>query len=315
MKKYIIALACMFSAMTGFAQDALTIKDAVIAPGETGQLEVILTNPETDYIACQFDFALPEGLDFLRNASTGAVSKKAVVLTDRTSEEEEEIEFTFSLTEQEGNNHFRFSMYHNPNHIFMGESGTAIVKFGVKASENFAGGQGEVFDIVITNADRVGFKPADATFNISVPAVPSPYYLVGTMNNWTPGIADYMLVRNTATEVEEYMITVNLTPGTQLKVATEDGQNWYPDGTGNAYGEVGGTEITAEGSYIVYFRPNGDGNDDWFYGFLYLQDNGTTGINTLTIDENAVIYNMKGQRVMNAQKGLYIVNGKKVVIK
>ena len=31
--------------------------------------------------------------------------------------------------------------------------------------------------------------------------------------------------------------------------------------------------------------------------------------------ENAVIYNLNGQRVDKAQKGLYIVNGKKVVIK
>jgi hypothetical protein len=29
--------------------------------------------------------------------------------------------------------------------------------------------------------------------------------------------------------------------------------------------------------------------------------------------ENKTIYNLKGQQVMNAQKGLYIINGKKVV--
>ena len=31
--------------------------------------------------------------------------------------------------------------------------------------------------------------------------------------------------------------------------------------------------------------------------------------------ENAAIYNLNGQRVNNAQKGIYIVNGKKIVIK
>ncbi len=41
-----------------------------------------------------------------------------------------------------------------------------------------------------------------------------------------------------------------------------------------------------------------------------------TGIDALRQDEkNAVIYNIAGQRVQKAQKGLYIVNGKKVVIK
>ncbi len=42
----------------------------------------------------------------------------------------------------------------------------------------------------------------------------------------------------------------------------------------------------------------------------------STGITSLFQDEkNAVIYNIAGQRVQKAQKGLYIVNGKKVVIK
>jgi len=42
-----------------------------------------------------------------------------------------------------------------------------------------------------------------------------------------------------------------------------------------------------------------------------------TGINSIAVDKmkNATIYNMKGQRVDKAQKGLYIINGKKVVIK
>lgn len=40
----------------------------------------------------------------------------------------------------------------------------------------------------------------------------------------------------------------------------------------------------------------------------------TTGINVVTTaDQNAVIYNVKGQRVMNAQKGLFIINGMKVI--
>ena len=42
-----------------------------------------------------------------------------------------------------------------------------------------------------------------------------------------------------------------------------------------------------------------------------------TGINSIAADKmkNATIYNMKGQRVDKAQKGLYIINGRKVVIK
>ena len=51
--------------------------------------------------------------------------------------------------------------------------------------------------------------------------------------------------------------------------------------------------------------------------FIAIDDNTTTGVNSidngqLTIDN---VYNLNGQRVNNAKKGLYIVNGKKVVIK
>ena len=44
--------------------------------------------------------------------------------------------------------------------------------------------------------------------------------------------------------------------------------------------------------------------------------NGTTGIDQLeTAQDNNVIFNLNGQKVQNAQKGLYIKNGKKVVLK
>ena len=46
-------------------------------------------------------------------------------------------------------------------------------------------------------------------------------------------------------------------------------------------------------------------------------DDGTTGINVLTTAENqsSSIYNLQGQRVTTMNKGLYIINGKKVMIK
>ena len=53
-------------------------------------------------------------------------------------------------------------------------------------------------------------------------------------------------------------------------------------------------------------------------GFINVTlDSGTTtGISTMAIDtKNTVIYNLSGQKVTKTQKGLYIVNGKKVVVK
>ena len=100
------------------------------------------------------------------------------------------------------------------------------------------------------------------------------YYLVGNMTDWKPN-AEYKLTANTAAEgVEEYMITVDLAADAQFKIAksngtTIDDANWYPSGMGNNYGENG--ELQGAGKYTVYFRPNADGGDDWFYHVIFAQ--------------------------------------------
>ena len=71
--------------------------------------------------------------------------------------------------------------------------------------------------------------------------------------------------------------------------------------------KVNGTIKLSAGKYNVYVTKDMK---------MTIKDALTDGINTLTTTaDNTVIYNLKGQRVMNAQKGLYIQNGKKVVLK
>ena len=165
MKKYILAIACLLSAVTGFAQDALTIENASIKAGETGELNVILTNTEKSYINCQFDFTLPAGLDVQRT-KTGKVSSKTCTLTERTNDEEEEITFNFTLAEP-STGLFRVTMYNNDNLPFMGESGGAIMTLTVTASSEFAGGEGEISAIVVTDTDRNSIKMSGAKFTVS----------------------------------------------------------------------------------------------------------------------------------------------------
>ena len=147
-------------------------------------------------------------------------------------------------------------------------------------------------------------------------AQPEPqYYLAGNMNDWTPA-DEYKLVLNTEATGEEYMINVELDADAQFKVVKVEGetQTWYPDGRGNAYGENG--ELTAAGSYTVYFRPNADGGDDWFHHVIYVASNITDGIEAVNVAaQQGQVYNMAGQRIANAKKGLYIVDGKKLIVK
>ena len=69
------------------------------------------------------------------------------------------------------------------------------------------------------------------------------------------------------------------------------------------------------GAHTAYLPAQAGGNGA--REFIAIDDNTTTGVNSMdngqwTIDN---VYNLNGQRVNNAKKGLYIVNGKKVVIK
>ena len=96
------------------------------------------------------------------------------------------------------------------------------------------------------------------------------YYVVGDMTNWTVN-ADYEMTPNNVRvdTDEEYKFDITLTTGNQFKVVKVEGetQTWYPDGMGNNYGEHG--EIERDGDYTIYFRPNGDGDEDWFYGYIF----------------------------------------------
>ncbi len=102
------------------------------------------------------------------------------------------------------------------------------------------------------------------------------YYVVGNMNGWakTDG---YAMSRNTycTSNVEYKLGRQDLTTTSMFKVALWNGKelnSYYPDGMGNSYGENG--EITADGTYNIFFRPNADGGDDWYYNYIWV---GTVG--------------------------------------
>ena len=119
--------------------------------------------------------------------------------------------------------------------------------------------------------DEPGTEPTTEEPGTEPPAGEEGYYLVGNMTGWKID-ASYKFTKNDGAEVEEYTLEdVDLTTTSEFKVVySKDGTaltKWYPDLVDN-YGANG--EITADGTYDVYFRPNGDGGDDWFYNVIYV---------------------------------------------
>ena len=113
------------------------------------------------------------------------------------------------------------------------------------------------------------------------------YYLVGTMNGWSADNA-YKLTCLDESEGDEYILrNVQLTTDDSFKILySSDGSSygmWYPEGMGNSFGENG--EIVEDGTYDVYFRPNYDGGEDWFYNCIYVvaSEEPTVQPNTITV--------------------------------
>ena len=107
--------------------------------------------------------------------------------------------------------------------------------------------------------------------DVTITLQPVAYYLVGTMTDpaWTPN-TNYSLSANPATPGEYMIQNVPLNKGAGIKVvsSTDDVnvQTWYPDGLENEY-------VTTEelSLYDIYFRPDGQGGNDWHYGYFYVQ--------------------------------------------
>ena len=99
-----------------------------------------------------------------------------------------------------------------------------------------------------------------------VPPTPTMnYYVAGSMTNWGPMPA-YKLAANPANE-GEYMGEFTFAANDEFKVGYSDGTtiestNYFPTGMDNNY------VITEAGDYTVYFRPDGQGGEDWHYGCI-----------------------------------------------
>ena len=135
---------------------------------------------------------------------------------------------------------------------------TLIQKFVVDRIDKFP-----VEDIVPTQPVTAEPTVEPTTAEPTVEPTTEPegeYYIIGTMNGWSVN-DDYKLTANEAAE-GEYMFTgLKLKVTDQFKVGySVEGKEpkiWYPNGYNNNYGQHG--EITADGTYDVYFRPDGTG--------------------------------------------------------
>ena len=121
------------------------------------------------------------------------------------------------------------------------------------------------------------------------PVVADGFYLVGTFNEWKPS-AEYAFAPNPELAPgEEYMLTVDLQAGDELKGLVVLMGEWYyyPDGD-----NIVVTEEYA-GNCTIYFRPLG--NPEWPMKYIYIQRNHGQGIEETLSEGKAVKVLREGQ--------------------
>ena len=142
------------------------------------------------------------------------------------------------------------------------------------------------FNLTKDNAVDYYFK--NIKFYVDVNDVTLPdynFYLSGSMNSWTP-TEDYQLVANPEAD-GEYMITMDFEAGDKFKIVKGANEVWYP--------EAEDYTINEAGNYTVYFRPSGNGGDDWFYHVIYLTRNYTATLTTNLGWEHVYAYTWTGE--------------------
>ena len=121
------------------------------------------------------------------------------------------------------------------------------------------------FDLEFFPAGEMGEDYYGGFFKLTKqPEPPAPeYYLVGTMNEWTPDEA-FKLIADEETEGRFILENIELTAGTKVKVYDAANDVWYPDGMGNDF------EVPEDGIYDLEFFPAGEMGEDYHGGFFKL---------------------------------------------
>lgn len=150
-------------------------------------------------------------------------------------------------------------------------------------------------DIVFTVYNAKGGTPEPA----------ANYYVIGSMTGWEVS-EDYILTPNNEAEGQEFMGEFTFAANDAFKVVKNSKEVWYPDGVGNDF------VISEAGDYTVYFRPNGDGGEDWHYGYIYAAKKEATAISNTAADAEAVKVLNNGMLLIRKGDKTYNIMGQAV---
>ena len=334
-----ISLGALFALVSTsvFAADytaSLSVKDITATPGGTGTIDIVLANTDPEVTIVQFNLTVPEGVT--PKIKNGEIEKFR------------NIDSGSGKLQDDGSYKYLFDTADEETFVDVNETGDVILSIPVTFADDFAGGEGKLTNIVIAGAKNYKDPSLVVAFDFIVGAAETvsitldheyiTYCSDKTLDfSAVEGLTASYVSSVTSTEAEltgvdavasGQGIILQGEAGTTYEVpVVEEGE----DLAGNILiGVLEATEIDA-GNYILMegeFIPCTDGTLP--AGKAYLPKDAvtsgakvislvfgeSTGINEVQKSEfDGAIYNLSGMRVSKTQKGVYIMNGRKVIVK
>lgn len=339
MKKYFITMMMLAIAYNAFA-DKLSIAPFTISVGETKQIAIQMTMTEKEYRAVQFDLYLPEGV---------TIAKKKNGKEDWSLNADRIEGHSISGSLKEGG-YYTIAIVSLSEDVFYEEEGD-LMYIKVVASDQLATGetQGYLKNVNLAVSSTESTLPDDEPF-ICTGSLSTTITTLGYASFSWPKALDFSNSGLTAFIVTSCDgNTLHLESVTKVPANTglilKGSENTYPlettDGTTDDVSSnllsSNTDDVYTVASDDIYVLSNLDGGQPGFYKAdnginvakykSYLQysvsgarrhfsiEEQTTGITPVFYDASDTLYDLQGRRVSKPTQGVYIRNGKKIVIK
>ncbi len=339
MKKYFITMMMLAIAYNAFA-DKLSIAPFTISVGETKQIAIQMTMTEKEYRAVQFDLYLPEGV---------TIAKKKNGKEDWSLNDDRIDGHSISGSLKEGG-YYTIAIVSLSEDVFYEEEGD-LMYIKVVASDQLATGetQGYLKNVNLAVSSTESTLPDDEPF-ICTGSLSTTITTLGYASFSWPKALDFSNSGLTAFIVTSCDgNTLHLESVTKVPANTglilKGSENTYPlettDGTTDDVSSnllsSNTDDVYTVASDDIYVLSNLDGGQPGFYKAdngihvakykSYLQysvsgarrhfsiEEQTTGITPVFYDASDTLYDLQGRRVSKPTQGVYIRNGKKIVIK
>lgn len=344
-KRFIFAAFLMFASISAFSGN-LSVNGGVVyaQPGSTGKLDIYMNNSDTHIEVVQFDLVVPAGVTLETNTYTD----------EETDEEVIEPVCNVYRNLANGNISYGYDSdaytYHftveTQNGKYVSATEGVLISIGLKYDSSFEGGNAKLTTIGLFGDEDDYCEDVSFSFKVGNPSV-----TIKLENSWNT-YCSHENLDFTDLDVKAYVVTDVTATSAKLEEVTKIPANtgFLIKGTANSEikapiiksadaistnkltGVIRSTKFNSEGNYILSgdkFIPATKGtipaNKAYLKGDVvppssakvFTFDFGeSTGINEVQKSETeSAIYNLSGMRVSKTQKGVYIMNGRKVIVK